>query len=372
MRIGIIGDTHLGCTDYSPKRRADFSAAFCNAVEICRDKGSDAICLLGDVFDSAATRRNVDAFAEILKEISPSLVQLKTAQIPLIAIPGNHEFGRGREAGELTVLECLGFVRVLRGTEFKHGPVRICGIPWQHDPAEVPRLVELFRGSSHSGPQILLLHNFIRGTRSIPAELWEVDPRCCEAFDRVFVGHHHIYETVANCVIPGSTEVQNMLDQSEKHVVVYDCKTDNIERYVLPRTHPVVILTYDIAALTIPELLSAIARDLDANGGCKGAFVYLRISGTVRANHGLSKTEVLALLRERELFDCYIDLRYSTEAKTAAESRRGASIEQVLRRSFRGKDLTKARRYLDYGGGEALFTDIRETILSDHQKPKTR
>ncbi len=162
MRIGIIGDTHLGCTDYSPKRRADFSAAFCNAVEICRDKGSDAICLLGDVFDSAATRRNVDAFAEILKEISPSLVQLKTAQIPLIAIPGNHEFGRGREAGELTVLECLGFVRVLRGTEFKHGSVRICGIPWQHDPAEVPRLVELFRGSSHSGPQILLLHNFIR------------------------------------------------------------------------------------------------------------------------------------------------------------------------------------------------------------------
>jgi DNA repair exonuclease SbcCD nuclease subunit len=372
MRIGIIGDTHLGCTDYSRKRRADFSAAFCNAMGICRDNGAEVICLLGDVFDSAATRRNVDAFAEILKEISPSLVQLKAAKIPLIAIPGNHEFGRGREAGELTALESLGFVRVLRGTEFKHGSVRICGVPWQHDPAEVPRLVERFRRSSQSVSQILLLHNFIRGTRSIPAQLWEVDPRCCQGFARAFVGHHHIYETVENCVMPGSTEVQNMLDQSEKCVVVYDCEVDNVERYLLPKTHPVVALTYDIALLTAPELLSAIARDLDANAGCFGAFVYLRIAGTVRANYGLSKAEVLALLRERELFDYYIDLRYSTEAKTAAESRRGASIEQVLRRSFRGRDLTKAKRYLGYSEGEELFTDIRETILSDHQKLKTR
>ncbi len=372
MRIGVIGDAHLGCTDYSSKRRADFSSAFCSAIEICRDKGSDIICLLGDVFDSAATRRNVDAFAEILKEISPTIAGLKAAKIPLIAIPGNHEFGRGREAGELTALECLGFVRVLRGTDFKQGTVRICGVPWQHDPTEVPKLIEQLRRPSQSGSQILLLHNFIAGTKSIPSELWEVDSQCCEGFDRAFVGHHHVYETVANCVIPGSTEVQNMLDQSEKCVVVYDCQADKVERYVLPKTHRVVLLRYDIALLTVPELLSAIARDLDTSGGCADAFVYLRISGKVQANHGLSKTEVLALLRERELFDCYIDLRYSTEAKTAAESRRGASIEQVLRRTFRGKDLTKARRYLDYGGGEELFTDIRETILSDHQKSKTR
>jgi len=200
--------------------------------------------------------------------------------------------------------------------------------------------------------------------------LWEVDTPCFEGFDRVFVGHHHVYETVANCVMPGSTEVQNMLDQSEKCVVVYDCEADNVERYVLPKTHPVVVLTYDISALRVPELLSAIARDLDTNGGCVGAFVFLRITGTVRANHGPSRTEVLALLREREIFDYYIDLRYSTEARTAAESRRGASIEQVLRRAFRGRELTKARRYLEYSEGEELFSNIREAILSDHQKPK--
>src|SRR6266536_635848 len=88
MRIGIIGDTHLGSTDFSRKRRADFSAAFINALEACRTRDVDAICLLGDVFDSAATRRNVDGFAEVVNEISQSLTDLKKAGLPIIAIPG--------------------------------------------------------------------------------------------------------------------------------------------------------------------------------------------------------------------------------------------------------------------------------------------
>ena len=56
------------------------------------------------------------------------------------------------------------------------------------------------------------------------------------------MGHHHVYETAADCVMPGSTEVQNMLDQSEKCVVVYDSEADSIERQALPKTHPVVAL----------------------------------------------------------------------------------------------------------------------------------
>jgi len=372
MRIGIVGDTHLGCTDFSTKRRADFSAAFCNAIQTCIDRGADAICLLGDVFDSAATRRNVDAFAEILKEISPSLTRLKTANIPLVAIPGNHEFGRGREAGELTALECLGFVRVLRESEFKVGSVRICGIPWQSDATRIPEVIQRLCKPDFSGPQILLLHNFMMGSQSIQSRLWEVDPKHCESFGRTFVGHHHIYEIVGRCAIPGSTEVRDIQDKSEKCVIIYDCDADRIETYALPRTHRVLAREYDITNLAIPDLLAEIAGDLDKNGGAAGAFVYLRVCGTARASQRLSKAEILALLRERDLFDYYVDLRYSTQAKTAAESRRGASIEQVLRHSFRGGDLVKAWRYLAFEASEQLFAEIREGILSDHQKPRTR
>jgi hypothetical protein len=74
----------------------------------------------------------------------------------------------------------------------------------------------------------------------------------------------------------------------------------------------------------------------------------------------------LAALRERDLFDYCIDLHYSTQSKSASESRRGASIEQILHRNFPGKELAKAKQYLAYDEDEKLFTDIREKILSDH------
>ncbi len=367
MLLGVIGDTHLGSTDYSTKRRADFSTAFTKAVSLCRENGAEVICLLGDVFDSAATRRNVDAFAEILKEISPTLIQLKKERVPLIAIPGNHEFGRGREAGELSALESLGFMQVLRGTEFNTGDISICGVPWQQDPGEVPRIAEALRKTSRAQCKILLLHNFIKGARSIPPQLWEVDGSIGEGFAKAFVGHHHVYEHTGNCVMPGSTEVQNMLDQSEKFVVVYDSKTGRVDRFALTKTRHVIVLEYDASPIASQELLLAIARDLEKQKACAGAFVYIRIFGTLKAKHGLSKAEILPLLRERELFDYFIDLRYSTQAKTAAETRRGASIMQFLHRAFKGRRLAKAKHYLEHTEGEELFEAIRERILSsDH------
>jgi len=365
--IGIIGDAHLGCTDYSHKRRADFSIAFCNAIQVCRDNGAEAICLLGDVFDSAATRRNVDTFAELLRDISGQLTELKRTKIPLIAIPGNHEYGRGREGGELAVLEHLGFAHILRGTEIDLGPVRVCGIPWQNTPAQIPTFVDKLRQkSSNRKRQILLLHNFIAGGQYMPSEYCEIDPKELQGFDHVFVGHHHVYEVVGHCTIPGSTETQNMIDKSDKCVVLYNSDSDAVSRHLLPKTHDVLILRYDLSALSPQDVVAALSRDLDSNKHCKQAFVYVEVRGTLLANQVISKAELTAILCERDLFDYCIDLRYSTQSKSASESRRGASIEQILHRAFPGKELAKAKQYLAYDEGEKLFTDIRERILSDN------
>jgi hypothetical protein len=193
-----------------------------------------------------------------------------------------------------------------------------------------------------------------------------------DGFDKVFVGHHHVYESIANCVVPGSTEVQNMRDQSEKCVVVYDSESRDLKRLALPRTHPVILLRYDASDCAPQELLATIARDLGEPHGGRGAFVYVEISGTIKAGQSLSRAEILSLLRERDLFDYFVDLRYSTETKTAAQaSQRGSSIDNVLRASFKGRDFWKARRYLAYSDDEELFTVIREEILSGHYEPKT-
>lgn len=366
MKIGVIGDAHLGSTDYSAKRRSDFSKAFTNAVELCRKNGAEVICLLGDVFDSAATRRNVDAFAEILREISPTLIGLKNKGIPLVAIPGNHEFGRGREAGELNVLESLELLQVLRLTEFIIGNVGISGIPWQEDPARIPEMAASLQKQSKAPRKVLLLHNFVKGAKAIPPQLWQVDVSASNGFDKVFVGHHHIYEEIGTFIIPGSTEIQNMLDVSPKFVVTYDTETGAVTRHPLVPTHRVIVLQYDATHVTGKALPEKISEELAGHGTCADAFIYIKVSGTLKTKDAVSKAEILAVLREHDAFDYYVDLRHSTEAKTASESIKGASIDKVLRGRFKGRALKKAQKYLKIGAADDLFLSIREGILSDH------
>lgn len=69
---------------------------------------AEVLRLLGGVFDAAVMRRNVDVVANALQEIALALIGLARAEIPLLAIAGDHEYGHGREAGALRVLETLG------------------------------------------------------------------------------------------------------------------------------------------------------------------------------------------------------------------------------------------------------------------------
>jgi len=209
------------------------------------------------------------------------------------------------------------------------GLVRICGIPWQNTPAEIPGMVAaLRRNISSSQRQLLLLHNFIKGAKHIPMDLCEVDPSALQGFDQVFVGHHHIYESIGHCTIPGSTEIQNMLDKSEKCVLIYDSEEDSISRHLLPKTHDVLILRYDVSDLSPKEILARLGSDLDSRATSKQPFVYVDVRGTIKTSQVISKVELSTLLRERDLFDYYIDLHYSTRSQSARESQRGASIEQ--------------------------------------------
>src|SRR2546428_4247994 len=101
MKVAVIGDVHLGCTKYTNKRVSDFAKQFNLAVKVAQDKKIDCIFLLGDVFDSSAYRRSIDSFANALSEISESLMRIRERKVPIFAIAGNHEYGRGREAGEI-------------------------------------------------------------------------------------------------------------------------------------------------------------------------------------------------------------------------------------------------------------------------------
>lgn len=126
------------------------------------------------------------------------------------------------------------------------------------------------------------------------------------------------------------------------------------------------IFRYDITNLSPQDVIARLNRDVDAKRYSAQSFVYVEIRGTISANQVVSKAELAAVLRDRDLFDYCIDLHYSTQSQSARESRRGASIEQILHRAFPGKQLNKARKYLAYDEAEKLFADIREGVLSDN------
>lgn len=214
MKIAIIGDPHIGCTKYTLKRVSDFSKQFVSAMKKALEFNVEAIFILGDIFDSSAYRRSVDSFANHLGEIAPVFVETRNKGVPIFAIAGNHEYGRGREAGELRILNDLKFIRLLRDETIEFKDWSISGISWKSDPKSFGSTLRNFgKPKPHS---ILLIHQFCSGSQHIPSFLLEVDKEDLKDWDIVFAGHHHIYEDLGHVIAPGSLEVHSANEISER------------------------------------------------------------------------------------------------------------------------------------------------------------
>lgn len=364
MKLGIIGDAHLGCADYTERRRADFSQAFKNAIDLCVREGAEAICLLGDVFDSALTRRSVDVFAATMREVGPALDALKRGGIPVLAIAGNHEFGRGREAGELGVLESVGLLRVLRGEEVVLGGCGVIGFPWhaEDEVRDLPSRVGQVMRQSKAKQRILLLHNFVKGSAFLPSHLGEVEHRIADGFDRVFVGHHHDHEELGPFSMPGATEVQNLAEADQsKSVVIYDSARGETAVRTLPKTRNVVVLSLDVADHDDRDALFASLAASIASTDVSKTFVCVRLRGQT-AGWSVTKAEITALLRRLAVVDRFVEVRTTTPTQKASDAIRGNTIDGLLSREF-GRDAAKARRYVADCTDDAFAAGIIEEIL---------
>jgi exonuclease SbcD len=89
-RVVHTGDTHIGCLQYQlVERKDDFIKAFGKVIEESVREGVDAVVHAGDLFESGMPS-NVD-----IVETINILQQLKIAEIPFLAVVGNHERVRG-------------------------------------------------------------------------------------------------------------------------------------------------------------------------------------------------------------------------------------------------------------------------------------
>ncbi|WP_049970591.1 DNA double-strand break repair protein Mre11 [Haladaptatus cibarius] len=100
-RVIHTGDTHIGYRQYhSPERRDDFLAAFDSVVDDAIEDDFDAVIHAGDLFhDRRPGLSDLHGTISVLRK-------LERAEIPFLAIVGNHESTRGEQW--LDLLETLG------------------------------------------------------------------------------------------------------------------------------------------------------------------------------------------------------------------------------------------------------------------------
>ena len=120
-RVLHTGDTHIGYQQYhSPERRADFLSAFEAVINDAIEMDVDAVVHAGDLFHD----RRPD-LPDLMGTLS-ALRDLNAAEIPFLAVVGNHESTRGGQW--LDLFERLGLATRLGDDPVAVGSVAFYGL----------------------------------------------------------------------------------------------------------------------------------------------------------------------------------------------------------------------------------------------------
>ncbi len=221
-RVIHTGDTHIGYRQYhSPERRRDFLAAFRRVVEDAVEMDVDAVIHAGDLFHD----RRPD-LGDLLGTISV-LRELRDADVPFLAIVGNHEStrtatvyddGEGRDAQWLDLFETLGLAERLDASGRRVGDATLYGL--DHVPASRRDDLDYEFEPHDADCAALVSHGLFAPFDHGQWDVEEVLASSNVAFDAVLLGDNHdpgvkeVEETwVTYC---GSTERASAAERAER------------------------------------------------------------------------------------------------------------------------------------------------------------
>ncbi|WP_235856318.1 metallophosphoesterase family protein [Methanolobus halotolerans] len=190
IRIIHTGDTHLGYRQYhSEARRQDFMDAFSRVIDDAIEAKADAVVHAGDLFDSR--NPTLDDILGAMELFS----KLKSADIPLLAIVGNHESKQSTQW--LDLFGTMGLVTRLGTTPFKLGGVAIYGID------SVPRSrIPLFDYTvfddtpADARHNLLVMHQLMKPFPFGEWDMHEVIDALPFNVDAVLLGDNHKHEII--------------------------------------------------------------------------------------------------------------------------------------------------------------------------------
>ena len=200
-RVIHTGDTHIGYAQYhSPVRRQDFADAFAAVVDDAVESDVDAVVHAGDLFHDRRPE-----LGDLMGTISV-LRRLDDAEIPFLAVVGNHESTRGGQW--LDLFERLGLATRLGADPVVVGDTAFYGL----DHVPVSRRDDLdYAFADHDAERAALVaHGLFEPFAHAD---WDTETVLAESdvdFDAMLLGDNHTPDTaeVADTWVtyPGSTE----------------------------------------------------------------------------------------------------------------------------------------------------------------------
>lgn len=211
-----------------------YDAVFCLAQirHYCIVNNIKTVLFGGDLFHVRRTI-NVSAFNAVYEELS----EFRHYGINVFLIHGNHD--QANKDGDVHSLKALkdisrvisdpGWVRVAEG-------VNVLCVPYLED-VEALREIVKFPEMCKADHKLFLGHFGIQGAQ-VGADFVYAGPHdpkvedlCCETFDRVYLGHYHIHQQVAdNGYYIGATLAHNWGDKNQtRGFLVYDTEARDHE-----------------------------------------------------------------------------------------------------------------------------------------------
>jgi predicted phosphodiesterase len=365
MKVAVIGDPHLGCTNYTDKRISDFSKQFNLAIDEALKRKVEALFLLGDVFDSSAYRRSVDNFAMCIGEVAGSLVKLREAGIEIFAIGGNHEYGRGRRGGESRILSDLKIINFLDDEVREFNDYRIAGISWKSDPESFRQTLR--KMGKPSANSILLMHQFCEGSQLIPAIIAETKRQDLRDWPVAFTGHHHQYEDLGYVVAPGSLEVHVAKEAGKKGFVLYDTKTMKHELVVLPPSRDIRYTELNGDGKTAKDFQKTIETWIRDNAS-RGSLLVIEIYGTLSFGRStdIDWQNLRSIGYQSGCLKVHFEGGLHDQVRTAPEIRATVNFQDFIKKRF-GSRQKQAIQYVDSfrEKGDEFSTEILDGILEE-------
>lgn len=226
LKVLHLADTHIGARQYGlAERRADFSAAFLQAVELAIAERVRAVVHAGDLFDS----RNPST--EDLQDTLTALVRLREAGIPFLGVVGNHEQKRGIQW--LDLFAALGLAVHLGQEPFELDGLQLFGLDYSgRRTVELPRL--RLKAASRG---VLVAHQMLDRVELARGELkftQLLEARRDWGVELVLLGDYHEHRSWLEegllVTYPGSTERWRASERDPRGVSLIDLETKRLER----------------------------------------------------------------------------------------------------------------------------------------------